>query len=48
MYKTKIAGIGKYLPENVVTNHNITKVMDTTDEWIQRQGIRKKKIWNKT
>ena len=48
MYKTKIAGIGKYLPENVVTNHDLTKVMDTTDEWIQeRTGIRERRYGTK-
>lgn len=41
MHKTKIAGIGHYLPENIVTNEDLTKVMDTTDEWIQeRTGIK--------
>ncbi len=40
MLRTKIAGIGYYVPEKVVTNHDLTKVMDTTDEWIQeRTGI---------
>lgn len=40
MLRTKIAGIGKYLPERVVTNHDLTKYMDTTDEWIrERTGI---------
>ena len=40
MLRTKIAGIGYYVPEKVVTNHDLAKVMDTTDEWIQeRTGI---------
>lgn len=40
MLKTKIAGIGHYLPETVVTNDDLSKVMDTSDEWIQeRTGI---------
>lgn len=35
-----IAGIGHYVPEQVVTNYDLTKVMDTSDEWIQeRTGI---------
>lgn len=35
-----IAGIGHYVPEQVVTNLDLTKVMDTSDEWIQeRTGI---------
>ncbi|HRF37661.1 MAG TPA: hypothetical protein PK198_02640 [Saprospiraceae bacterium] len=41
MLRTKIAGIGSYVPEKTVTNHDLQKVMDTTDEWIQeRTGIR--------
>lgn len=40
MLNSKIAGIGFYVPEKIVTNHDLTKVMDTTDEWIQeRTGI---------
>lgn len=40
MYQTKIAGIGYHVPEKVVTNHDLAKVMDTSDEWIQeRTGI---------
>jgi 3-oxoacyl-[acyl-carrier-protein] synthase-3 len=41
---TKIAGIGMYVPSNVVTNNDLTKVMDTSDEWIQeRTGIRERR-----
>jgi 3-oxoacyl-[acyl-carrier-protein] synthase-3 len=37
---TKIAGIGYYVPEHVVTNFDLMRYMDTTDEWIQeRSGI---------
>lgn len=40
MLRSKIAGIGYYVPEKVVTNHDLAKVMDTSDEWIQeRTGI---------
>jgi 3-oxoacyl-[acyl-carrier-protein] synthase III len=40
MKKMKIRGTGRYLPERVVTNHDLEKFMDTTDEWIQqRTGI---------
>lgn len=40
MPRSKIAGIGIYLPEKKVTNNDLSKVMDTTDEWIQeRTGI---------
>ena len=40
MYNSRIAGIGHYVPEKVVTNHDLAKYMDTTDEWIrERTGI---------
>jgi 3-oxoacyl-[acyl-carrier-protein] synthase-3 len=40
MPRSRIAGIGMYLPEQVVSNNDLTKVMDTSDEWIQeRTGI---------
>ena len=44
MPKSKIAGIGMYVPENVVTNQDLTRYMDTSDEWIQeRTGIRERR-----
>jgi 3-oxoacyl-[acyl-carrier-protein] synthase-3 len=44
MFKTKIAGIGMYVPENVVTNNDLLKYMDTSDEWIQeRTGIKERR-----
>lgn len=40
MYKSKITGLGKYVPERIVTNNELTKYMDTSDEWIrERTGI---------
>ena len=40
MYNTKIAGVGKYVPEKVVTNFDLEKLMDTSDQWIrERTGI---------
>ena len=40
MLNTKIVGIGHYVPDEVVTNHDLSKLMDTSDEWIQeRTGI---------
>lgn len=40
MLRSKIAGIGFYVPEKVVTNFDLMRYMDTTDEWIQeRSGI---------
>jgi len=40
-----IVGIGRYLPEKVVTNADLEKVMDTSDEWIRtRTGIEERRI----
>ncbi|MBK8554526.1 MAG: ketoacyl-ACP synthase III [Lewinellaceae bacterium] len=40
MLRSKIAGVGYYVPERVVTNDELSQIMDTTDEWIQeRTGI---------
>ncbi len=39
-FKARIAGTGMYVPPRVVTNKDLEKIMDTTDEWIrQRSGI---------
>ncbi|MFO8147809.1 MAG: 3-oxoacyl-ACP synthase III family protein [Bacteroidota bacterium] len=44
MYQSKIAGLGSYLPENVVTNDDLSKLMDTNDAWIQeRTGIQERR-----
>jgi 3-oxoacyl-[acyl-carrier-protein] synthase-3 len=44
MYTSRIAGIGHYVPDNVVTNQDLTKIMDTTDEWIvERTGIHERR-----
>lgn len=38
-----ITAVGHYVPENVVTNHDLSKLVDTTDEWIRtRTGIEKR------
>lgn len=38
--ETIITGVGGYLPERVVTNHDLAKTIDTSDEWIRsRSGI---------
>ena len=48
MNKTKIAGIGMYVPENRVTNDDLSKYMDTSDEWIQeRTGIQERRYAKK-
>lgn len=44
MYNSKITGLGYYVPENVVTNDDLSKVMDTNDAWIQeRTGIQERR-----
>lgn len=41
MYHTIITGLGHYVPEQVVTNADLEKVMNTSDAWIQeRTGIK--------
>ncbi|MCL4557723.1 MAG: 3-oxoacyl-ACP synthase, partial [Deltaproteobacteria bacterium] len=45
MRRSRILGVGRYLPEKVVTNSDLEKVMDTTDEWIrQRTGIEQRRF----
>jgi 3-oxoacyl-[acyl-carrier-protein] synthase-3 len=49
MIRSKIAGIGMYVPEQVVTNNDLTKYMDTNDEWIQeRTGIKERRFAHRT
>ncbi|MGJ1439205.1 3-oxoacyl-ACP synthase III family protein [uncultured Sphingobacterium sp.] len=44
MFQSKIAGIGYYVPKNVYTNNDLTRFMDTSDEWIQeRTGIKERR-----
>lgn len=44
MYSSKIIGLGYYVPENVVTNDDLSKLMDTSDAWIQeRTGIKERR-----
>jgi len=45
MTRTVIRSCGAYLPENIVTNADMAKFVDTTDEWIvQRTGIKERRI----
>ncbi|MBK8953799.1 MAG: ketoacyl-ACP synthase III [Chitinophagaceae bacterium] len=49
MHKSKISGIGMYVPANVVTNNDLLKYMDTSDEWIQeRTGIKERRYAHRT
>jgi 3-oxoacyl-[acyl-carrier-protein] synthase-3 len=44
-----IAGIGMYVPERVVTNNDLLKYMDTSDEWIQeRTGVQERRYAHRT
>lgn len=48
MNNSKVAGIGYYVPERVVTNKDLSEYMDTTDEWIQeRTGIKERRFADK-
>jgi len=49
MPQARIAGIGMYVPEQVVSNQDLTQYMDTSDEWIQeRTGIRERRYAHRT
>jgi 3-oxoacyl-[acyl-carrier-protein] synthase-3 len=49
MIRSKIAGIGMYVPEHIVTNNDLTKYMETSDEWIQeRTGIKERRYAHRT
>lgn len=44
MYNSKITGLGHFVPENIVTNDDLSKIMDTNDAWIQeRTGIKERR-----
>jgi 3-oxoacyl-[acyl-carrier-protein] synthase-3 len=45
MTYARIAGIGRFLPEKVVTHHELEKTMDTSDAWIrERTGIKRRHL----
>lgn len=49
MLHSKIAGIGMYVPEQVISNQDLTKYMDTSDSWIQeRTGIKERRFAKRT
>jgi 3-oxoacyl-[acyl-carrier-protein] synthase-3 len=42
---SKITGTGSYLPEKIVTNDDLEKILDTSDQWIrERTGIRERRV----
>ena len=45
MIHARIAGVGSYLPEKALSNKDLEKMMDTSDEWIrERTGIKRRHI----
>ena len=47
MYNSTIKGLGFYVPENTVTNNDLSELMDTSDEWItERTGIKERRWVN--
>lgn len=48
IYSVGITGMGSYVPEKIVSNDDLSKIMDTSDEWINsRTGIRERRIADK-
>lgn len=47
MYNSKITGLGYYVPDHIVTNEDLSKMMDTSDEWIQERTGIKERRWIK-
>lgn len=48
MYSVGIVGLGSCLPDKIVTNHDLSKIVDTSDEWIvDRTGIKERRIADK-
>jgi 3-oxoacyl-[acyl-carrier-protein] synthase-3 len=44
-HKARIVGIGSYLPQNILSNSDLEKMVDTSDEWISvRTGIKERRI----
>ena len=47
MPRAHIIGLGHYVPDNVVTNEDLSQLMDTSDEWIiDRTGIKERRYAN--
>jgi 3-oxoacyl-[acyl-carrier-protein] synthase-3 len=45
LIRGRIIATGSYVPEKIITNHDIEKIVDTTDEWImERTGIKERRI----
>ena len=49
MPQSRIAGVGHYVPKNIIKNNDLLKYMDTSDEWIQeRSGIKERRFADRT
>lgn len=47
MKHSKVMGVGHYVPENIITNDDLTEFIDTSDEWIrERTGIEERRWFN--
>ena len=46
-FYSRILGVGSYVPEQVWTNQDLSKLMDTSDEWIQQRTGIKQRHWVK-
>jgi len=47
MKNSRIVGVGHYVPENIIKNSDLEKLMDTTDEWIiERTGIKERRYYD--
>lgn len=45
LYRSKVAGVGSFLPEKVITNYDLEKLVDTSHDWIlQRTGIERRHV----
>lgn len=45
MVRSKIAGVGAYVPPKLVKNSDLEKMMDTSDEWIQQRTGIEQRYW---
>jgi 3-oxoacyl-[acyl-carrier-protein] synthase III len=44
-YRVAVTGVGSYAPDRILTNHDLAKMVDTSDEWIiERTGIHERRI----
>lgn len=47
MSRTVIIGTGKYLPDNIMTNDDLSNIVDTSDEWISTNRYTAAKDFNR-